>query len=1200
MERIPAASAMDWSIDLDRGLRSRHHATRVGALDAAAPRLRQLCACAASPAPAPVASAYGVLPGEARVFAETMLLRLATEFRTAADGAMRARVVRTLLAAAGGRGVLVGARVAEPEQLLRRVKVVYDTGSARDKALALRVFGCLAEVAEDSVHVRSLILSSLGASSALEVKAAIFAACCICHLSEDFSRIILETFRRLICSGTSEPQVIMAAIKAFSNLDCTLAVIHRVHEVGKQMVLGSLEDVFKSEMLYSLSRLVSKSMILFQHQVDLLFLFLNHDSAPMKSMALKCMCFMFHRNTYHFPVIRTVFGRLLPLIDDEDLSLEYRSDVLRILQKIFCSKASGIHHFNGSELSKLLLAVESSLDYASLEMQGIALEILVEVFCILKQARLDLNMTILKGSSFAYAEYQGVTNSTPPASEDNDMDRLLYKIITMVASYIMSLVNQVISREKKKVTSGTICMSSKLDKKYIAPFRLMLKLVTCYPTAVTVALGKLRGLVKELSQINGSDCSEVAVTFVEPFQTSAALEELRASNGNVELLATSAKACLIESDIGKGNLDSSEFDHKTEKSITHDLTLCTLKFANSCYTVLCKTPGARCNFHDSIKGLIECVNQNGSQYWSTYEAFQLIMSACIARDTCKIRHANKKAGDSKEEPNFFLTPSVWIAQELCALRITKMLIKKQKYWEAYRSSMYCCRNGLWFTASIVFRKLADAFSSDSFSCWLKSLLLFSAGEIEMKLLLFPSALIKLVGELKTDNDLSEDLYCAESDTDSILSGCQELLGQRAKITGICERTCLANDALEPNGSSDYDFFFQRWFLSLRSSFLEILTEILGILSTNSSSYEVREDHLSRELIQGQILTLVSCSSRLSYLAKSYDLLAASHMDMDRHSSSCLARLAFMCSLLSFCTAYSVDFSRAYSDVEPGKLPKRFSHASVLQDLLGRVDGPDRQIVSQLQQFMPASFDAEVCLQSSGRMNSSGDLEKDSYSLCHFAMTLLLCARGNAKADGMTNGLQPLSSILQKFMELPFVVPKYFFRVRPCLGAELYMFVSSPADTNGVTVEPGFQLSLTLCLQWKHVLERTTVRPVKLYCILATTPCLHEARTRSKQFEHHKTAEMIELNSKLLQYIRRDLTKGRDEKDSQSDLEMVTSFASFEPADSGQRFSACLLDVSSFPEGSYQIKWHACCVNEKGSYFSLLPLNDGAVFSVRKS
>jgi len=136
------------------------------------------------------------------------------------------------------------------------------------------------------------------------------------------------------------------------------------------MILGTLEDVFKSEMLYSLSRLVSKSIILFRDQVDLLLLFLNHDSTPMKSTALKCMCFMFHRHTYHFPVIRTVLGRLLPLIDDVDFSLDYKSDVLRILQKIFCGKASGIHHLSGSELSKLLVAAESYLHSSSLEMQG--------------------------------------------------------------------------------------------------------------------------------------------------------------------------------------------------------------------------------------------------------------------------------------------------------------------------------------------------------------------------------------------------------------------------------------------------------------------------------------------------------------------------------------------------------------------------------------------------------------------------------------------------------------------------------------------------------------------------------------------------------------------------------------------------------------------------------------------------------------
>jgi hypothetical protein len=64
-----------------------------------------------------------------------------------------------------------------------------------------------------------------------QVKAAMFAAGCICRLSEDFSYIILEVLSGLICPGRLEPQVTVAAIKALSKLDCTLAVIHRVHEV---------------------------------------------------------------------------------------------------------------------------------------------------------------------------------------------------------------------------------------------------------------------------------------------------------------------------------------------------------------------------------------------------------------------------------------------------------------------------------------------------------------------------------------------------------------------------------------------------------------------------------------------------------------------------------------------------------------------------------------------------------------------------------------------------------------------------------------------------------------------------------------------------------------------------------------------------------------------------------------------------------
>jgi len=191
------------------------------------------------------------------------------------------------------------------------------------------------------------------------------------------------------------------------------------------------------------------------------------------------------------------------------------------------------------------------------------------------------------------------------------------------------------------------------------------------------------------------------------------------------------------------------------------------------------------------------------------------------------------------------------------------------------------------------------------------------------------------------------------------------------------------------------------------------------------------------------------------------------------------------------------------------------------------------------------------------------------------------------------------------MEFPNMMSFFFFWhvCRPCLGAELYMFDSNPVNEKGMSIEPGFLLSLTLCMKWKRVLERSTIRAVKLYCILAASleTCPEAAGTRSKQFDQRRTAEMVELNSKLLQYIKNDLRKARNEKkNSHCGMDMVTAFACFEPTDSGQGFSSCLLDVSLFPEGSYQIKWQACCVDENGSYFSLLPLNDGSMFSVRKS
>lgn len=69
--------------------------------------------------------------------------------------------------------------------------------------------------------------------------------------------------------------------------------------------------------------------------MELLLLFLEHESSHcMKTVSLKCLCFMFHGSICHFPVLKTVFGTLLQLIDDDDFPLDCKRDAFMVLQKV--------------------------------------------------------------------------------------------------------------------------------------------------------------------------------------------------------------------------------------------------------------------------------------------------------------------------------------------------------------------------------------------------------------------------------------------------------------------------------------------------------------------------------------------------------------------------------------------------------------------------------------------------------------------------------------------------------------------------------------------------------------------------------------------------------------------------------------------------------------------------------------------------
>lgn len=126
-----------------------------------------------------VCSIFGLVPGEDRLFANTILLRLAEAFQSG-DKNIRLSVVRIFLKnirynrsnknRKQKRQAFLSGRVYNHGELLRRVKVVFDTGDTESRAMALVLFGCWADFAKDSAEIRYSVLSSMVSSYILEVR----------------------------------------------------------------------------------------------------------------------------------------------------------------------------------------------------------------------------------------------------------------------------------------------------------------------------------------------------------------------------------------------------------------------------------------------------------------------------------------------------------------------------------------------------------------------------------------------------------------------------------------------------------------------------------------------------------------------------------------------------------------------------------------------------------------------------------------------------------------------------------------------------------------------------------------------------------------------------------------------------------------------------------------------------------------------
>lgn len=170
MEKISAASAMDWSIELEKSLRSGKPGRPIEIISKFGPLLVQW---GREPEPNVASHAiFSLVPGEDRLFANTILLRLADAFKVG-DKNIRMSIVSAFLYELKHRdnkkckrynGLLSKARVSNHIELLQKVKAVFYESDDDERALALVLFGCWADFAKENAQIRYLILSSLVSS----------------------------------------------------------------------------------------------------------------------------------------------------------------------------------------------------------------------------------------------------------------------------------------------------------------------------------------------------------------------------------------------------------------------------------------------------------------------------------------------------------------------------------------------------------------------------------------------------------------------------------------------------------------------------------------------------------------------------------------------------------------------------------------------------------------------------------------------------------------------------------------------------------------------------------------------------------------------------------------------------------------------------------------------------------------------------
>ncbi|KAL2896151.1 Integrator complex subunit 7 [Bienertia sinuspersici] len=515
-------------------------------------------------------------------------------------------------------------------------------------------------------------------------------------------------------------------------------------------------------------------------------------------------------------------------------------------------------------------------------------------------------------------------------------------------------------------------------------------------------------------------------------------------------------------------------------------------------------------------------------------------------------------------------------------------------WVAYKAGRYAACEGEWYVASCFFQHLVTRVQSDNCSQWLKFLFQFTHSEKNVKVLLQQSSCC-----------LPLDQVVAPSTVDSSPTGTisSEYI---KKLDDAFDGIFTSDKVLEALSLQTRTFCFQRWFLALRLKVLAVLVDILKLLNGCKADLESKRHDGGSDVtnvepifhkMKDTMFSLVEVSAKLARVAEEYDLISSSFVDLDTKSLKLISALALSCSVLACCIECS---SLILNSVVSVNLTREsgYCHGVIVKNLAVLLWQVDYETCTDLLSFLKEYRVHERSLHflPGFQISKVGLISENILTLCRISVKRLSGLRNDFLSVENEAGLlqvymdimQLLLSIVKAWMHIPFQLPKYFFRVRPTSGSLLFIQSAGSKKQKEIFVARGSHLALNLCIQLKNVTSDVCSRFSKIHCIL---------NCKSSFLGQEVIKSPVEKVGQIINHQKQHTREFMKCEDPQNDGETVVTYACFETNGGAQGFSTCLLDVSTFPVGSYRIHWHSGGIDHQGSYWSFLPLSPCPQFSV---